>query len=1628
MADLPEAGAQLVLEGVSEFMNNMAAVTSGLAKVAQGLIALSGTSVSTAGLIDSSSQRIVTANQRIGDSAQGLVDRYGKALGGVVTESNAAATAVEQSASRIVRAMGEATSRGGTTPRMGGAVDEQSPSVAAHERLKQAAKDLADVTAREANRRATAEEQASRRVVDALIAEANAAVRAMSEEEAALARITQEQNAASNARVEAMAREQQGVSGGSLNFVRAITGMVAANNLLNIGALNTAFNIGTLAASFDRMGTRGLLLGGALGVALAAVASLVQAFGTIVSAGQAVISTIGDITAKVIDFGVQASESALKAASAYQNAMAFFVALTGAPIEDLQKLNDKIFQVATTTKVGMPGAIEAVNELGRAGQNASQIINDGALDATIALFTAANGELVMGDAAKTLTGSVGAFTKTLADGKTQTIAYSEAANAVTAAAQLSRLSFTEITQAFRQAAPVANSANISIGDLAAVIAVLGNASETGTLSGTALKQVILDLEHPSKKAAAALNEFDVSLFDGEGKLRPFRDVIIDMNNAFGESAVATGKATDQTRLKALGDIFGSRAALAANIITNQGVEAFDKMKTAMEGVTAVDMANVLLLPLDARMTILTNSVQALAITFAGPFVSALSDAVNTGISFIRNTEGLRETVELAGQAIVAIATNSGFGALQEKLEQLSDPRMLGFFTSIIGFGSSVRAALVDVIAPALQTVLNRVVEFASNQQTIDAWASAIDNAGRIVLGVASVISGAITMVADFVGWLHENQAAMEAVQTVAIGFATVIGGVVVASLIAAAIPIAVVTLAMAALGAMVVAVATDIQVFATAIMSFVADPAQEAAGIVVDAGVTMAEGATEGAIGVVGAFEIVAEASAALAGVVVDNTEVMVEGVIDDTNVMVQGTADGWDNMGDVTKSGVDGVGKTLAELDPVMTAVANAPGESATSWASGFTSVLHVIQDFVSQAWSMIKGFLDSLASNPLFAAVAGFAGGPIFGPMVIGATVVNKAIHSIGDAASAAGREVRRIGDSVTPIIANFQNLEGRLRSSLDNISSSAQRARDNVAGIGGERTVPGEYPGGGGAGGGGKGRGGGADHSGDAYNKALDQAVEFAEDLARTIQNAGVDAIAKLQEVAQKAALAAANETRDYIEKVNSIGDDFVKGVLERVQQTAQSRADRARKKELSDTLSNNAEQRRLDREDRDQSLADIREANDRKDKLIQDHADTAFQHEQQDKATKRSQDRSDEDTAFKRKLDDEESRIQRMEELRNKHTTRQTGDDIRKMQAAAFTVGGAVGPDNGEAALRVQNDRLARARAREDMETARSRGRAAEDVQFTRDEAQLAENYRLGVEDAALTRRHNRALEDRAQKREDARTDLDQHKADALATQSLDDRMQDEASERANQKAKTDAQAKAAIAGREHKERLDAITQRAIDEGNTILVGLDKTLRGVQDKINDKVPEILKSGGAAMQPILDDLIGNINKDMDTVWENAHRTRLELGLGEAGTGASTIQSMGLATNNFITASVNFTQAMIDAAARITAAASGGSGSTIPTSPGAVVPPYTTGQVGSAGLGFTPSPSQYSPPAGTGGGLGINPPQSLPSSTVVAPSAASVTVNNVTNNSVSANYANSQSPASIAMDLGALSAISRR
>ena len=65
----------------------------------------------------------------------------------------------------------------------------------------------------------------------------------------------------------------------------------------------------------------------------------------------------------------------------------------------------------------------------------------------------------------------------------------------------------------------------SLDDLVASTAILGNVGLTGSDAGTALKNAVMRLINPTQEGAGMMNELGINVFDAQGAMLPWADVI-----------------------------------------------------------------------------------------------------------------------------------------------------------------------------------------------------------------------------------------------------------------------------------------------------------------------------------------------------------------------------------------------------------------------------------------------------------------------------------------------------------------------------------------------------------------------------------------------------------------------------------------------------------------------------------------------------------------------------------------------------------------------------------------------------------------------------------------------------------------------------------------------------------------------------------------------------------------------------------------------------------------------------------------------------------------------------------------------------------------------------------------------
>jgi TP901 family phage tail tape measure protein len=107
-----------------------------------------------------------------------------------------------------------------------------------------------------------------------------------------------------------------------------------------------------------------------------------------------------------------------------------------------------------------------------------------------------------------------------------------------------------------------------------------------------------------------------------------RGEIANLNGVQGTATKVTKQLTQEQRNEALATIFGSDAVRAANVVLGGGVEAFDKMKTAVtrEG-AASELAGARMKGLRGALEGMKSQFETALLTFAEPLLGPLEEAV-----------------------------------------------------------------------------------------------------------------------------------------------------------------------------------------------------------------------------------------------------------------------------------------------------------------------------------------------------------------------------------------------------------------------------------------------------------------------------------------------------------------------------------------------------------------------------------------------------------------------------------------------------------------------------------------------------------------------------------------------------------------------------------------------------------------------------------------------------------------------------------------------------------------------------------------------------------------------------------------------------------------------------------------
>ena len=354
---------------------------------------------------------------------------------------------------------------------------------------------------------------------------------------------------------------------------------------------------------------------------------------------------------KVFDGFREATSAVLE----FDKASAELQAITGASNTEIGGLRDTILDITKAVPFTTREIIEAATALAKTGISASEISSS--------LKTVAQ---VAGATGGTLRQVAEIFT-TVFD--TYNVGGAESAkigDQLVAVINRTRLSSETFGEAFQAVGVTAKENGLSFTETTAALGALADAGlRSGSLLGTGLRQVLIELDEPPKKLADRFRELGLTSTDLNVKLNTLPGVLENLKQAGFTTADVF-------------ETFSGRTAQAFAAALTSTEDYKVQLSAALNSSGAAANANgIRILSLTDQLKLLGNQFTEVAIRGSGPLVGALKVVVS----------GLTSVAGLAGEA------GAGLSVMGTIMSGIAAAAFLGWLNSVLGVGKLVTSTV-----------------------------------------------------------------------------------------------------------------------------------------------------------------------------------------------------------------------------------------------------------------------------------------------------------------------------------------------------------------------------------------------------------------------------------------------------------------------------------------------------------------------------------------------------------------------------------------------------------------------------------------------------------------------------------------------------------------------------------------------------------------------------------------------------------------------------------------------------------------------------------------------------------------------------------------------------------------------
>lgn len=277
-----------------------------------------------------------------------------------------------------------------------------------------------------------------------------------------------------------------------------------------------------------------------------------------------------------------ASSDAFNIASGFEETSSLLSA-AGLNEDELQLAQEFADVIGIQYPLSANQALDAILNLTRAGRDLAEV--ELILPAASDLAALAGGDLE--GVTQTLIGIAGAFSQLDQDTAGGFENIEQAANLLSAAADVGTASVASLSQGLANVGPSANAAGLDLESTLAILSQFEDANIRGAEAGTQLRSVLNSLN--SNRARDELRRLGVATENSDGTIRELNDVIVDINNAY--ETLGLTEAERARSISLLGDSYARQGlnvlllndGYSATVDEMQGLDtASEKARKAMD--------------------------------------------------------------------------------------------------------------------------------------------------------------------------------------------------------------------------------------------------------------------------------------------------------------------------------------------------------------------------------------------------------------------------------------------------------------------------------------------------------------------------------------------------------------------------------------------------------------------------------------------------------------------------------------------------------------------------------------------------------------------------------------------------------------------------------------------------------------------------------------------------------------------------------------------------------------------------------------------------------------------------------------------------------------------------------------